>query len=186
MMEHVPRHWIASPSRCTFLGSMPTPKASVFWPVIVTLPTVDWATKQLAVRHLTPLVPYQVVGSLVRFTLTYNPGAAMSISLGSASRWGFSLLAITVLVILGKTYRATPPHDTVMALILGCVCGGAIGNLLDRVASARGVVDFIDMGIGSHRFYTFNVADMGVTLGVIALIGMSWQRESAPRTATAH
>ncbi|HEY0527970.1 MAG TPA: signal peptidase II, partial [Gemmatimonadaceae bacterium] len=42
-------------------------------------------------------------------------------------------------------------------------------NLLDRIRSARGVVDFIDLGIGVHRFWTFNLADVGVTFGTAAL-----------------
>jgi signal peptidase II len=44
-----------------------------------------------------------------------------------------------------------------------------VGNLLDRLRSARGVVDFIDIGIGTHRFWTFNIADIGVTIGTAML-----------------
>lgn len=47
--------------------------------------------------------------------------------------------------------------------------GGAVGNLLDRIRSARGVVDFIDLGIGDVRFWTFNMADVGITCGAIVL-----------------
>jgi len=45
------------------------------------------------------------------------------------------------------------------------VGAGAVGNLLDRLASDRGVVDFIDVGVGAARFYVFNLADVGVTVG---------------------
>ena len=55
---------------------------------------------------------------------------------------------------------------------LGLILGGAIGNLIDRsriffVESYEGVVDFIDVGITSFRWYTFNIADSAVTIGVI-------------------
>ena len=46
---------------------------------------------------------------------------------------------------------------------------GAVGNLVDRLRHERGVTDFIDMGIGTTRFWTYNVADMGITCGAIAL-----------------
>ncbi|MCH8934427.1 MAG: signal peptidase II, partial [Gemmatimonadetes bacterium] len=57
---------------------------------------------------------------------------------------------------------------------LGLVCGGAVGNLIDRIRSSRGVVDFIDVGIGVHRWPTFNIADSAVTVGAIALAFVLW------------
>jgi len=48
---------------------------------------------------------------------------------------------------------------------MSAILGGAVGNLIDRIFYDGRVVDFIDVGIGTHRFYTFNVADIGVTVG---------------------
>jgi signal peptidase II len=48
---------------------------------------------------------------------------------------------------------------------MAAILGGALGNLIDRVFYNGLVVDFIDVGLGTSRFYTFNVADMGVTVG---------------------
>ncbi|MGH7447666.1 MAG: signal peptidase II, partial [Longimicrobiales bacterium] len=56
-------------------------------------------------------------------------------------------------------------------------CGGAVGNLIDRVRSASGVVDFIDVGVGSVRWPVFNVADMAVTTGAIILALSLWKEE---------
>jgi signal peptidase II len=53
---------------------------------------------------------------------------------------------------------------------LALVVGGALGNLLDRLRSPRGVVDWIDIGIGTARFWTFNVADLAITIGACCLI----------------
>ena len=50
------------------------------------------------------------------------------------------------------------------------VTGGALGNLLDRLRSSAGVVDFIDVGVRNVRFWTFNVADMGITIGALLLL----------------
>jgi signal peptidase II len=71
--------------------------------------------------------------------------------------------------------RHTLSTQWVRLTALGLVCGGAIGNLLDRVRSARGVVDFIDVWIGPFHWPTFNVADMAVTCGAVALAAVLWQ-----------
>lgn len=145
-------------------------KARVFWPVLFALATSDLLTKTLAVRYLAPeLMPHRVVGDVVRMTLTYNPGAALNMSLGDYSRAGFSALALATLVVLVAVYRRTPANAYGRGLALGLLVGGALGNLLDRLRSARGVVDFIDIGIGSARFWTFNLADVGVTTGAVLL-----------------
>ena len=71
--------------------------------------------------------------------------------------------------------RQTKAGDYIRLTALGLVCGGAVGNLIDRVRSPRGVVDFIDVGIGTHRWPTFNVADMAVTVGAVVLAFVLWQ-----------
>lgn len=152
-------------------------KALAFWPLLLVLVLADCGTKRLAEQYLSPPhSPRDVIGEVVRFTLAYNPGAAFSISLGDFSRIGFTLLAVLVLAILANIYRSTAPHDRSQAIAIALVAGGAIGNVLDRLRSPRGVVDFIDIGYGSFRFWTFNVADMGVTFGAILLGALLWRR----------
>lgn len=155
-----------------------TLKARVFWTAFVTVLVLDIITKVLAARHLELGVPYDVVGDVARLTLAYNRGAAFSMHVGDASRWFFSLVAVVVLVFLARLYRASRPTDVLRALALGLVCAGAIGNLIDRLRSPLGVIDFIDIGIGEHwRFYTFNVADTGVSIGAVLLAWSLWQEE---------
>lgn len=147
-----------------------TRKARHFWPVAVVILLTDCATKRVAEETLAPAhVPHAVVGDLVRFTLTYNPGGAMSLSLGSYSRTGLSLLAGVALLVLALLYRRLPSGLGWPASALALVAGGAIGNALDRLRSARGVVDFIDVGLGDTRFWTFNVADVAITVGAVLL-----------------
>jgi len=64
------------------------------------------------------------------------------------------------------------------------VCGGALGNLIDRIRSAAGVVDFIDVGIGDMRWPTFNVADMAVSIGAFLLAWVLWGDEHADEAGT--
>ena len=167
---------------------MLTSKAKAFWPLLFLLVLADCTTKRLAEQHLAPEhVPHPVVGDVVRFTLAYNTGAAFSVSLGEHSRVGFSLLALGVLAVLASIYRTTPPKDRVQATALALVAGGAIGNVMDRFRSPggtyRGVVDFIDIGVGGWRFYTFNLADVGVTCGAILLALLLLRRGGAAAPA---
>jgi signal peptidase II len=147
-------------------------KARLFWPLLGSLVLTDCATKDLAEKHLVAWVPHQIVGEYVRFTLAYNPGAAMSFHLGPYSRYILSLAAIIAVTMLGAIYRRTDSRATWTVVALAMVIAGAIGNLLDRLRSARGVVDFIDVGVGTWRFWTFNVADIGVSIGAVLL---AWQ-----------
>lgn len=152
----------------------------VFWPVIVGVVIVDVITKMIAVETLQPRgLPHPVSGEWLRLTLVYNPGAAFGLHLGPYSRWIFMALTIGALFILGRLYRHTRAGDTSRALALGLVCAGAVGNLIDRIYSSMGVVDFIDIGIGDMRWPTFNVADMAVSTGAFLLAWVLWGDESA-------
>ena len=78
-----------------------SPKARRFWPLFALVLLTDCATKRAAEFHLVPAqVPHEFLGEVVRLTLAYNPGAAMSLSLGAHSRVGFSLLALAALVVM--------------------------------------------------------------------------------------
>ena len=156
-------------------------RALAFWPVFGGIVATDYLTKRLVEERLAVHVPQSVIGDFLRLTLTYNTGAAMNLSLGDASRVAFTALAGAMLVIIFRMYRRTPNHDTWQAAALALIAAGALGNLLDRLRSARGVVDFIDVGIGDTRFWTFNVADMGVTCGAVLLALLLWRRPDEVR-----
>ena len=157
------------------------PDAPIFWGVIATVVASDVLTKWIAYNTLSHGVafPRQVIGDTVRFWLVYNKGAAFGIHVGDYSRWVFLALTIAALVILGRLYRQTQPGNTVRTLSLALVCGGAIGNLIDRVRWERGVVDFIDVGIGNMRWPTFNIADMAVSTGAFMLAWVLWGEDRA-------
>jgi signal peptidase II len=144
-------------------------RANRFWTIFLSVVLVDVATKRFAVIALTPYVPRNIIDDVLRFTLAFNSGGAMSLSLGPSSRWWFTLLSLATLVVLAYMYRQSSPGDKIQIASLALICGGAVGNLIDRIRSPRGVVDFIDIGIDSHRFWTFNIADMAVTIGTATL-----------------
>ena len=163
--------------------------AALFWGVIALVVGADVVTKRLAEEHLAPRgFAHEVIGDAVRLTLVYNPGAAFGFHLGPYSRWIFMVLTLGALAILLRLYRGTRPGDLARTLAIALVCGGAVGNLIDRVRSKLGVVDFIDVGINERlRWPTFNVADMAVSVGAFLLAWVLWgeDREIAAAAAAA-
>ncbi len=161
-------------------------KARAFWPLLFLLVFTDCATKRLA-ETLPVHSPQEVVGDVLRFTLAYNPGAAFGFVVGSAeaSRWFFGLVAIGMTMLFFHWYLQADEGDRPFAVALALVAGGALGNLLDRLRSERGVVDFIDIGLGNVRFWTFNIADLGLTAGAIFLAVLLWRREEEAEASRA-
>jgi signal peptidase II len=157
-----------------------------FWTALLAVVITDIATKRWAESALGLHVPEDVFGHWVRWTLTYNTGAAMNISLGGASRIVFSAVAVGMIVYLFKLYRQAPGDSRATPAALALIAAGAFGNLLDRLRHTKGVVDFIDIGTADWRFWTFNVADMGVTMGALLLALLLWREDpSAPEVAPA-
>jgi signal peptidase II len=148
----------------------------LFWGAALIVVALDLVTKLVAEATLllTPGVP--VIGDWFQLRLVYNRGAAFGLHVGPYSRWVFFAVAIVAIVVLDRMSRATPVGDRFRQLAVG-----AAGNLIDRIRSARGVVDFLDVGIGALRWPTFNVADIAVSCGGIALAIALW-REDQRRT----
>lgn len=152
-------------------------RALIYGGVVGIIVALDALTKGIAQRTLPPYQPVPVIGDVLRLTYIYNPGAAFGMHLGQHSRYLFLSLTIIVLVVLFFWYRSTPASDRVRLLAIATVSGGAIGNLIDRVRSSRGVVDFLDIGFGAVRWPVFNVADIAVTSGALLLAISLWREE---------
>lgn len=127
---------------------------------------LDQVSKLLIVHFLTPFEsPTQIIGSLLRFKLTYNPYGVFSIPFGpSVLYYIFSIIGIIVLLYVGLSL-----HDRVGIIVFGFIIGGAIGNVVDRIRLDY-VIDFIDMGIGNVRWFTYNLADAFITVGALFLL----------------
>jgi len=130
----------------------------------------DLATKAWVRSHMTLYQSVPVLGDWFRLTFTQNPGAAFGIHVGDHSRIVFLFLSLGALVVLGYLYRTTPATDRLRLFAVALIGSGAVGNIIDRIRFPRGVVDFLDVGIGAHRWPVFNVADMAVSTGAILLL----------------
>ncbi len=133
---------------------------------------LDQLTKIWAVAALSD-GPVEVIGTLLQFRLTRNPGGAFSLLTGLTPV--LALLAAGMVVYIVRTTRRTT--DVVMAYSLGLVLGGAVGNLIDRLVRSPGflrgeVVDFIKV----PNWPTFNIADCAITIGVILIAIRGWRQ----------
>lgn len=155
----------------------PAAERRLFWGAAAAVITLDALTKWLAESRLLHAVPVEIIGSVVQLRLVYNPGAAFGLHLGPWSRWIFLAVAIIAVVVLARMSRETAAGRWGKQLVLGLIAGGATGNLIDRVRSSRGVVDFLDVGVGLTRWPTFNVADVAVSCGAVALAVILWRED---------
>lgn len=158
----------------------------VFWTAAFLVVIVDLISKFVAEASLLRVNAVSVFGDWFQLRLVYNRGAAFGLHVGPFSRWIFLGVAVLAIVVLIRMSRTSPAGDWFRQLALGLVAGGAAGNLIDRIRSARGVVDFLDVGIGTLRWPTFNAADIAVSCGAIALALSLWRedtRRAAPEPA---
>ena len=127
--------------------------------------------------------PTPVLGEFVRIAKSYNEGGIFGL-FGQAA----PLLAVASLAVIGFIVVYQARHggaSRFLTLVLGLLLGGAIGNLIDRLRSSNGVVDFIDIGINDMRWWTFNVADMAVSTGAFLLAWVLWGEEREESAAAA-
>ncbi|MDP3774678.1 MAG: signal peptidase II [Gemmatimonadales bacterium] len=151
--------------------------------VVSAVIVLDLATKLIAESFLPRYVGVPVIGEFFQLRLVYNPGAAFGLNVGEYSRWIFMGLSFTALFVLGSMLKTTRSGDWLRLYALASICAGAAGNLVDRVRSSKGVVDFLDFTVGSLHWPTFNVADMAVTCGAFALAISLWGEGKQPAPA---
>ena len=110
------------------------------------------------------------VSSFMNIVRVHNPGAAFSFlaAAGGWQRWFFTLLGVVaagVIIWLLKQHAG----QKLFSFALGCILGGALGNVIDRMIHGY-VVDFLDFYYAGIHFPAFNLADSAITLGAICLI----------------
>ena len=139
---------------------------------------LDIITKRWAMGALTSR-PSELFGGWVPLTLAYNRGAAFGLSIGNDPRWFFIPVTVLALGLLAGLLLKTDDQDRFRIFALALVSTGALGNLIDRVRWDRGVVDFIGpIDLGFMDWPIFNVADMAISCGAVALAISFWMEET--------
>jgi signal peptidase II len=127
----------------------------------------DQVTKALVVANLEHREVVPILGDVVRLWHVRNTGAAFSLLPGAT--WIFIPVTVVALGMVAWFHRSFRGRAVWIHVVLGAVLGGTLGNLVDRVRLGY-VVDWVDVGIGSLRWPTFNVADPAVVIGILILV----------------
>lgn len=152
-----------------------------FWPFLISITVVllDRASKHWIETQFRPWDVVPVIPGLFQIVHTRNSGIAFGIlgGTGKSGQWlliGFSLcvMALVISLLWTASKPSSREHWTLRAA-LGCVLGGAVGNLYDRIAFGS-VTDFLDFYWGIHHFPVFNIADSAITCGAALLILHLW------------
>lgn len=159
----------------------------LLWLLATVVFVLDQATKLWIVANV-PFNPLHVHGGTNDITVIReffyiihvgNTGAAWSMFAGQSVL--LALLAAGTLVAIFFWRRSLGLKDRLTQICFGLLCGGIVGNLIDRIVHKH-VIDFIDLHFGSYIYPTFNVADSGICIGVILYM---WQTlRAAPSAAS--
>ena len=144
---------------------------------------LDRVTKVLVESSLPVGGSVDVVGQWVRISHVTNTGAAFGLLPERTTL--LSILSVGAVLAIVFYYRRLAADSRLIAATLGMQLGGAFGNLIDRIGQGY-VVDFVDVGIpGGLRFWSFNVADSSIVVGIIAVTVLLWWQERQQTRAVA-
>ena len=145
-------------------------QARARWPIFLGLAALvlvlDQLTKAWLVSFLAPGERVEVIGDYVRLIHSQNNGALFGLFRDQAL-----LFAVISIGVVGAIvwFHHTSGRNTLLSVALGLLLGGALGNMADRFRIGY-VVDFVDVGLGDLRFYTFNLADSAISLAILLLL----------------
>jgi signal peptidase II len=151
----------------------------VFGGIAASIVVIDQLTKAWLVSYLAPGQSVDVLGDLIRLIHAQNSGGLFGLLRGQAVPFALVSLVVVGLIV---AYHGRSGANRYLSITLGLLLGGALGNLIDRLRLGY-VVDFVDAGLGSLRWYTFNVADAAISFAILLLLAASLWPSVARRAA---
>jgi signal peptidase II len=137
---------------------------------------LDQLTKFIVAEEMSRGESRRVLGDFFRLTYVHNDGAAFGLDLGN--RWSFIVVTVLVSAFI-VFYYARSERTPLARWALAMILGGALGNLADRVRIGE-VVDFLHLSVAGFSWPIFNVADIGVSVGVGLLAFHLFRKEVPP------
>ena len=139
----------------------------LFYLALMLAIALDQLTKYGATATLVPFEPRTVIPGFFDLTYNTNTGVAFGMFAGQGLLVALFMIALGVLAFFltrGLNWASWEPN-----VVGGCLCGGALGNLVDRLRIGH-VVDFLDVYVGKHHWPTFNVADSFICVAVAWIV----------------
>ena len=149
-----------------------TVKYKIVFGWVVFIVIADQLTKFMVDQWMPLHHSIPVVDNLFSLTYIRNTGAAFGILSGSAAHFRLPFLLIFSLLAIGfvvTMLRRLPDDETGLITALAFILGGAIGNLIDRLAYGE-VIDFLDVYWSNFHWPAFNLADSFITIGVLMTV----------------
>ena len=147
---------------------LPAMRKSSYLLLSLAVAVLDQWSKWLIEAGLEKHVPEPVIAGFLNFTHVTNSGVAFGMFASDGSQLAtalLTLLGLAALTVVGIYLWRTPAEDHRLLTSLALILGGAVGNLIDRMANGE-VTDFIDVYFGTYHWHTFNVADSAITVGI--------------------
>ncbi len=141
------------------------PAWAIFVGLAAVVLAVDQITKAWVIATIDPGSVIRILGDLVRLLDSRNNGALFGLFESSAPVFAVASVAVIGLIVV---YHARSGRNVLLSIALGLLLGGALGNLVDRIRYGF-VVDWIDIGFGNIRWWTFNVGDAAISLAILLL-----------------
>ena len=141
----------------------------LFWGVAVIIFALDQLTKWLVVQNIPEYSSVTVIAGCFDLVNVRNRGAAFGFLNRSDIEWQFWLFLAATIIACGAILvllHGIKTKARVLVLGLGCILGGALGNLLDRIR-LRAVIDFLDLYWKDWHWPAFNVADSAICIGAV-------------------
>lgn len=153
----------------------------LFGTVLLVVYILDLASKLWILKRLGSIGQSEpIIENFLYFTLTRNEGGVFGMLQGYA--WLFQILTGFAIIFLIYYYYKSQENSLIFSLAIAAILGGALGNFTDRFYGT-GVVDFIDIRIGSFRWFIFNVADSFISVGAFLLAIAFYRFEQAAKAA---
>lgn len=145
--------------------------------VSIAIVLIDQFTKYAAVFYLDLHHPV-MVGSVFNLRLGFNTGAAFNFltAYGQAANYFFIIFSAVVSIVMLRMLARLEASQTIQALSLAFILGGALGNLCDRIRIGA-VVDFLEFHLGVYYWPAFNIADSAVCVGVVMMLFLTFFRK---------
>jgi len=138
----------------------------------------DQIIKLGVTQWLAPVGRISVIPGFFNLTYVQNTGVAFGMFAGSHSTLRLMILAalaLAALAIIVFFIHNSGDNEPLFLWGLSFICGGALGNQVDRIHNSGAVVDFLDFYLGSFHWPVFNLADIGITMGTALIILHLWR-----------
>jgi signal peptidase II len=132
---------------------------------------LDQASKWVIVDRVMDPPRFIEVTPFFNLVMVWNRGVSFGMFNSGSPYVAWGLSAVALSIVLGLLVWLYRVRNRLVAVAIGLIVGGAVGNVIDRIVrDQRAVADFLDFHAYGYHWPAFNLADSAITLGVVVLL----------------